>query len=129
MECPTCEIGTVDFTVPAELREFAPESAGQIGICPRCLRMWRIEATDPTPDFSRIIDDFPDGDAGIAMALATGLLVDSLTLNREAILSLFEHVETAGVDPWLTLERLATTPTIEPETEIDRLRQQLDQLA
>lgn len=129
MECPSCEVETIDFAVPPDLREYAPDSAAQIGICPRCLRMWQIEATEPTPDFSRVIDDFPTGDAGIAMAIAAGLLVDSVTLNREAILGLFEHVESAGVDPWLTLERLAATPRVEPATEIDRLRQQLDQLA
>lgn len=129
MECPSCGIQTIDFAVPPALREFAPESAEQVGICPQCLKIWRIDATEPMPDFTRIIDDFPTGDAGIAMALAAGLLVDSVTLNRAAILALFEHVESAGVDPWLTLERLAATPTVEPETEIDRLRHQLDQLA
>jgi hypothetical protein len=62
------------------------------------------------------------------MALAVGLLVDSLALNREAVGELLDRVGDGGADPWLVLERLELSPTVDPDADIERARRQLEQL-
>lgn len=133
MDCPDCGTPTVDFAVPDPDREHAPDGAAAVALCPSCLGLTAAEDTSvaPTPDeadFSRIIDSFPDGEAGAAMALAVGLLVDSLTLNRDAIADLFETVADAGDDPWLVLERLHAAGTVQPDADLGKARRQLEQL-
>lgn len=129
MKCPECGTDAVVFTVPESVREFAPEASATAAICPACLALTPADSVDPNPEFGRILESFPAGDTGATMAIAVGLLVDSLTLNRDAVLSLFERVQADGTDPWLVLERLAVSPTVTPDTELDRLRRQLDQLS
>lgn len=126
MECPTCGTRMIGFRVPAECREFAPEGATTAGICPDCLGLATVD--DATAEFARLLDGFPAGEAGAAMALAVGLLVESVVLNHDAIAELFERVSDQGADPWLVLERLAAAPTVDPDADLDRLRRQLDQL-
>ena len=129
MDCPTCDGPAIPFSVPGDLREFAPGETRAVAICVRCLEL--ASADEPpaeTPDFSRIASDFPDGEAGAAMVLAVGLLVDSLVLHRAEVTALFERVQDEGVDPWLVLERLARAGSVDPDADLDRLRRQLDQL-
>lgn len=131
MDCPACGTSAVAFAVPEDYREAAPEAAVAAALCPKCLTLTAVEGAAPTPDdaeFSRIIDGFPDGDTGAAMALATGLLVDSVALNREAVKPLFDAVSDAGEDPWLVLERLSIAGTVQPDADLDKLRHQLEQL-
>lgn len=116
----------IGFRVPAECREFAPEGATTAGICPDCLGLATVD--DATAEFARLLDGLPAGEAGAAMALAVGLLVESVVLNHDAIAELFERVSDQGADPWLVLERLAAAPTVDPDADLDRLRRQLDQL-
>ncbi|PSP57135.1 hypothetical protein BRC82_00860 [Halobacteriales archaeon QS_1_67_19] len=128
MACPECGREQVVFAVPADLREYLPEATERAAICTRCLAL--DPATDApagATDFDAIGDEFPDGSAGVAMALAAGLL-DSLALYREEIAALLERVEREGSDPLLVLDRLAADPGVEPHFETARRRTQLEQL-
>ena len=119
----------VAFTVPEAHQAHAPDVAA--ALCPECLTLTAVEADAPAPeeaDFDRVLESFPEGDVGAAMALAVGLLVDSLALNREAVRAIFDSVEDAGADPWLVLERLAVAGTVQPDADLSKLRRQLEQL-
>lgn len=131
MECPACGADTVPFTVPEAYRAHAPDGAPAAALCPACLTLTSVDGDAPMPavaDFSRVIESFPEGDPGAATALAVGLLVDSLALNRDAVRELFDAVEDAGEDPWLVLERLAVAGTVQPDADLAKLRRQLEQL-
>ena len=132
MDCPDCGAATVAFRAPPELREYVPDDDGPDGeyaaICPDCLRLESTTEAPSTPDFSAILDSFPDGEAGSATALGVGLLVDSLALNRGAVAACFEYAGDRGVDPWLVLERLAAAGSVQPDADLDRARTQLEQL-
>ena len=126
MDCPECGTETVAFAVPPVAR--APAPGDGAAICPSCLTLVEAASTDEDPDFSRIGESFPEGEAGALMAVAVGLLVDSMVLNKEAIARLLEAVSERGADPWLVLERLAASPTIDADADIARARRQLEQL-
>lgn len=133
MDCPACGESTVAFAVPEDIQPELPEDAETAAICPRCLTLVPLDpgCRAPAPeaaDFGRIIESFPGGEAGAAMAVAVGLLVDSLALNRDAVRRLFDVVSDAGADPWLVLERLAAAGSVQPDADLARLRQQLAQL-
>lgn len=126
MDCPDCGTEMVAFEVPAPARDAAPGDVS--AICPRCLALAEADAPDNASDFSRIVETFPEDEAGAVMAVAVGLLVDSLVLNRETIARLLEDVSARGADPWLVLERLAASPTVQPDADVGRARVQLEQL-
>ena len=126
MDCPECGTAMVAFDVPATAREAAPGEAA--AICPACLTLVESESADSDPDFSRIVEAFPDGEAGAVMAVAVGLLVESMVLNRETIAGLLEDVSDRGEDPWLVMERIAASPTVRPDADVGRARKQLEQL-
>jgi hypothetical protein len=124
MSCPACRGARVIFRVPASLQPLAP--ADTSALCTTCLR---VDAADDAPDAPAAVDwePLPSGEAGVAMALLLGKL-DSLALNRADITTLVDHVETAGGDPFLALDRLvalATAGDIEPNVDLDRRAAQL----
>ncbi|MFB6296698.1 MAG: DUF6276 family protein [Halobacteriales archaeon] len=127
MDCPNCDRPLVAFRVPGELREYAPDGEFA-GICPDCLRLDSLTEAPTEPDFGRILDSFPGGEAGRAMALGVGRLVESLALNRDGIATCFEYAADRGADPWLVVERLATAGSVQPDADLDRARTQLEQL-
>ena len=127
MTCPDCGGATVAFGVPERLREYAPDRGAHAAICATCLRTYHAGDGASPPEFSAIGDYVPDGDGGVALALALGLL-DSLALNRRVLADLCEEAEAAGVDVLLTLDRLADDAEIEPHFDIDRRRTQLAQM-
>ncbi|WP_276299422.1 DUF6276 family protein [Halorussus lipolyticus] len=132
MPCPECTSEQVAFRVPAELQEYLPEETETAAICTVCLALVLgdasvAESPPESPDFDRISDAFPGGDAGVAMALAVGLL-DSLALYRSELAGLLERVERAGTDPLLVLDRLDADPELEPHFDVDRRRTQAEQL-
>lgn len=116
----------VVFAVPESAREAAPGDPA--ALCPTCLTLVAADEPVPDPDFSRIVEGFPEGRVGALMAVATGLLVESLALNRRTVAELFDAVGDEGADPWLLLERLAASPTIRPDADLGRARRQLEQL-
>jgi len=126
MECPECGTEMVAFEVPPAAREAAPGDAA--AICPACLTLVEADSADAEPDFSRVVEAFPDGEAGALMAVAVGLLVESMVLNRETIVRLLVEVSDRGEDPWLVLERIAASPTVRPDADVGRARRQLEQL-
>jgi hypothetical protein len=116
MSCHHCGADLVAFAVPPALREHAP--AATAAICTRCLRTVAaagsadaVEAvTDDSPspadpDFAAVDPAFPDGEAGVALALVCGQL-ESFALNRASIEALVEHAERSGADVFAFLERL-----------------------
>ena len=127
MTCPDCGGPTVAFAVPERLRGYAPDEGAHATICATCFRIYPASDASAAPDFASIDDRFPEGEGGVATALALGLL-GSLALNRRAIADLCEEAEAAGVDVLLTLDRLAEADGIEPHFDIDRRRPQLAQM-
>lgn len=129
MDCPACNAEMVPFAVPERYRAHAPGDAA--ALCSSCLTLTPAGSDAPPAsdaDFDRLLESFPAGDAGAAMALGVGHLVDSLALNRDAVKALFDAVSDAGEDPWLVLERLAVAGTVQPDADLGKLRRQLDQL-
>ena len=114
------------MAVPAALTE---SDAAGLACCGQCLRVVECEppAADAEPAFETIHDRFPRGDAGVALVVLLQHL-DSLALNRSTIESLFEQLETDGVDVFLTLDRLTERPDIEPHFDLQRRRDQLESL-
>lgn len=134
MQCPACGTPAVTFAVSPDHRFGPIEGAQAAAICPSCLTLTPVD-TDTSgvadagrADFSAIIEGFPRGEPGVAMALAVGLLVDSVVLHREAVRALFDDASDAGVDPWLVLERLHAAGSVDPDADLGRLRRQLEQL-
>lgn len=133
MTCPECDSSLVSFVVPPELREHVPDEREELAICTRCLSLHPPDvadtdhARDPDPDFSRISESFPRGEAGVPTALMLGLL-GSLALYRVEIEQLLEHVERNGTDPLLVIDRLAAEDSIQPRWNPERRRHQLEQL-
>ncbi|ERH08517.1 MAG: hypothetical protein J07HX64_00258 [halophilic archaeon J07HX64] len=128
MGCPDCGAELVAFAVPEPLREFVPGTETAVALCPDCLGLQ--PATDPPADpaFGRVHRAFPtDPDAAVPMGLLLGLL-DELAVYRSEIAALLERVEQTGVDPLLVLSRLARDPDIDPGTDLDARRYQLEQL-
>jgi hypothetical protein len=121
---PDCPGRLVGFPVPPDLREYAPAGAARAALCARCLRTFPAGDADPGPSFDAVLDSFPDGEAGAALALALGHL-DSLALDREAVVACCEHAERAGADVYLTLDRLAAAGSVDPHFDVDRRKQQL----
>ncbi len=131
MDCIECEGETTAFVVPEELREFLPENAGAAAICTVCLTLQPPapeETRHDDPDFTAVSEAFPaDAEAAVPMAIAVGLL-ESLALNRTKIEHLLEHVESAGHDPLLVLDRLAEDAALDPAMDLAGRRHQLEQL-
>lgn len=128
MTCSECGGELVLFAVPEDLREFGPGQVEVAAVCESCLALEASGGTPNTPSFESILEGFPSGDGGVAMVLALGLLVESVALNRQAVLRLFDRVVAEGADPWLVLERLAVTPTVDPGIDLLRVKRQLEQL-
>lgn len=126
MPC-SCAPEPVPFAVPRPLRECAPDSRDAAAICPRCLVVEPADDGPADPDFSRVNEAFPSGDAGVALALALGLL-DSLAMNRQQIDVALTSVERGGRDPVLAIDRLLADPDVEPDIDLARRHHQLRQL-
>lgn len=127
MDCPNCGARTVVFDVPSEYREYVPEQADRVGLCPECLTLTAADA-QPEPRFERISSAFPpDEEAAVPLAIAIGLL-DSLALHRRALEVLIPAAETAGADPLLLLDRLHVQGGVDPDFDVGRRRHQLEQI-
>ncbi|WP_136590780.1 DUF6276 family protein [Salinigranum halophilum] len=129
MSCPACDGEQRSFAVPPSLRPYAPDTAAWASLCTTCLRVVAADANgvaDATVEW----EPLPTGEAGVAVALLLGLL-DSLALRRADVTALLEHAETAGGDPFLTLDRLsemAASGPLEPHVDLDRRTAQLASL-
>ena len=138
MSCPDCSESRLRLAVPADYREFAPDSAERVGVCRTCLRVYPVatdEGTEITADLAdptELGDWVPAGDAGVGVVLLVALL-DSLALNRSRIETLVDRLERDGADPLLALDRLANAVDtgeaggVEPHVDLTRRRPQLQQ--
>lgn len=128
MDCPSCPARMIVFEVPPDYLDYAPDGAEFAALCPECLTLAAAPAEAPAEEsFERMGAAFPLDEAAVPMALAVGLL-DSLALNRQSIEALLTHVERAGVDPLLVLDRLASQGSVQPAFDLRRRRHQLEQL-
>ena len=132
MTCPDCEGDLVTFPVPDGLREHAPEGAPAASLCSTCLAV--AAASDPAAGdaaFPRVLDSFPEGEGGAALALLLGTL-PSVALRRESAVTLRDRAEREGVDVALALDRLAAaaeTGTVDPAFDLGRRVAQFESLA
>jgi hypothetical protein len=147
-DCPACDTQLVTVAVPEDLREFAPDSTATAGICPECLTVTATDSdstaasdsaaggdstaasdgtADSDPDFGRIVDTFPDGEAGVALALLIGKL-PSLAVEKDAVSALRDRAEAAGADVVLTLDRLVGATKVDPHFSLERKVVQMEQL-
>lgn len=124
MDCPACGGGCVVFAVPSDLREYLPADAPAAALCTDCLTLHPVEEADPDPDFTRVGEAFPTGEAAVPMAMLLGLL-DSLAIYRQEVTALLERVERAGADPLLCIDRLSNEGR---SVDLGRRRHQLEQL-
>lgn len=127
MTCPGCGGDQIAFGVPPAEREFVPGEESAVALCPDCLSLRPATEPGTEPSFERLHPAFPSGSAGVSMAILLGLL-DELALHRQEISTLLERVEREGVDPLLVLSRLAGDPDIDPGTDLEARRRQLEQL-
>jgi hypothetical protein len=133
MSCPACGGDRLTFVVPPSLRPYAPDETSRAALCTTCLRVGPVDdAADPASAATTAVDwgPLPTGEAGVAMALLLGHL-DSLALRRADVTELVDHVETAGGDPFATLDRLvelAATYGIDPYLDLKRRATQLQSM-
>ncbi|MFB6071264.1 MAG: DUF6276 family protein [Halanaeroarchaeum sp.] len=129
MRCPNCGEDTVPFPIPDAVAGAMPDDRPGGALCTSCLTVSPTDdPPDTHPDFGAVSDAFPgDGEAGATIAALLGLL-DRLALYREEIDAIARHAERLGVDVMLVLDRLAADPDVEPAIDLDRRRDQLEQL-
>lgn len=125
--CPHCDGPQFTVDVPEPLTSYTEPTA--LRCCRRCLSAVPGDPADAAsePPFETIIKRFPTGTEGVALFVLLDNL-DSLALNRGAIESLVDHLESNGVDLFLTLDRLLADPEVEPYLDLGRRRDQLEQL-
>jgi hypothetical protein len=123
--CRVCDAETVAFRVPADLAAHAPDDEAA-AVCTSCLRVQPASPDDvpADPGFDALLSQFPGGEGGAALALALGLL-DSLALNRAAVVDCCTYAERAGVDVHLALGRLVSAGRVEPHFDLSRRHAQL----
>lgn len=133
MSCPACGGDRVAFAVPASLQPYTPDpdESSTATLCTTCLRVEAVDVDD-TDDGPVVVEwePLPTGEAGVATALLLGLL-DSLALRRADVTALVDHVEAAGGDVLLTLDRLVAlsrTGEVDPHVDLERRTAQLQSL-
>jgi len=129
MSCPNCGGDELAFRVPDSVRDHLPDDRAGATLCDTCLRVSPSDsAPDAYPDFSTVSDAFPeDGETGAVLACLLALL-DRLVLHREDADAVAGIAERRGVDVLLFLDRLASDPELDPELDVTRRREQLEQL-
>ena len=129
MDCADCGASTLAFPVPLEYRDLLPGEAPGAAVCTRCLTLRPVDdPPESRPDLTGLSDALPsNSEAALPFVLLVGL-IPSLATNRSEISTLLEHVERAGTDPLLALDRLADDPAIETDTDLRGRRRHLEQL-
>ncbi|MFB6125175.1 MAG: DUF6276 family protein [Halanaeroarchaeum sp.] len=129
MDCPACGEPTVAVAIPTAVADAMPDDRPGAAVCTRCLAV--APTDDPPadyPDLRTISDAFPaDGEAA-ATVVALLALLDRLALYRQELETVARRAERLGVDVMLVLDRLAADPALDPGVDLDRRRDQLEQL-
>jgi len=129
MTCPNCGGDELLFPVPDAIREHLPDDRLAATLCTHCLRVSPAdEAPEDYPDFSTVSDAFPaNGETSAVLAVLLALL-DRLVLHREDADRVAAEAERRGVDVLLFLDRVAADQSLDPELDVERRRDQLQQL-
>lgn len=130
MNCPACGETALVVALPDGLREYLPGDPEIVTVCRRCLTTAPLDegSADDVAAVADLSDGFPsDPETALSMALLV-TLCDSLALYRAEIEALVSRIERAGVDPLLTLDRLAADPDLDLVIDVERRRPQLVQL-
>lgn len=127
VRCSTCRAESIPFVIPETYRDVSPVDTQAAAACRVCLT---VDPYDGSGDdsVSPISDALPaDRDTAAGVVLLIGLM-ESLALNRQAIESLVQTLESEGVDVLLVLRRLADDPDIRPAIDLGRRIHQVEQL-
>lgn len=129
--CPECSGPTVIRSVPTGVRGLLADDPETVRVCEVCLLAQPAPGAALTPgwDPAAVNGALPtDPDAAIALSFLVTFL-SSLALHRAEIEETVVYLEEAhGVDPLLALDRLKTTPQLQPAIDLSRRREQLAQL-
>lgn len=129
--CPSCGAEAWVRPVPTPCRRVLAGDPATVTLCGRCLSVHPAPGVPVDRDWepADVSDALPpDPDAAVAVGMLVTLL-SSLALHRREIETIVEYLEEhPGVDPLLALDRLGTSPVLEPPTDLDRRRDQLAQI-
>jgi hypothetical protein len=129
MPCSNCGGQVRRFPVPDSVREYLPDDRPAATLCTNCLAVSPAdEAPAEYPDFTRVSDAFPaDGETAAVVACLLALL-DRLVVHRAEAERVATEAERRGVDVLLVLDRLAAEDALDPSLDLQRRREQLEQL-
>lgn len=129
MGCSNCGGEELLFPVPESVREYLPDDRPAATLCARCLRVAPAdEAPAAYPDFTRVSDALPaDGETAAVVACLLALL-DRLVVHRADAERVATEAERRGVDVLLVLDRLAADAGVDAAVDLQRRREQLEQL-
>ena len=129
--CDNCRGPIVILSVPEEIRGHLTSDPSTVQLCEKCLRVTPMADAAPTDEWdphtvTEALPDDPEAALGVALLVT---LLTSLALNRTEIESLVAYLEEEhGLDALLAIERLKTTPILEPVADLDRRLYQLAQV-
>jgi len=127
MDCARCDAPTLSFSIPEDLRPYAPGESAAATICSTCLTVAAAEEGETAPDWGELSDAMPDGESGVAAALMLGAL-ESFAINRSDIQALVRRLEREGTDPHVLVDRLLADGSVDPAVDLGRRKRNLEQL-
>ena len=128
MKCFECHVEMSSYSTPEVVRHIKREFKEYVSVCPRCFKMVQSDTVDEIIKLDGIDEELPKGEIGIIMAIGIGWLMESLVLNKNEVVAIFEHIIDEGRDPWIVLEKLSRSSTINVKKNINKARLQLEQL-
>ena len=116
------------YSTPEVVRHIKKEFEEYVSVCPRCFKMIQSDIVGEIIELNEIDEDLPKGEIGVIMAIGIGWLMESLVLNKNEVVAIFEHIMDEGRDPWIVLEKLSRSSTTNVKKNINKARLQLEQL-
>ena len=113
---------------PEVVRNIKKEFEEYVSVCPRCFNIVQSSFIEEVIKFEEIDRELPKGEIGMVMAIGIGWLMESLVLNKNEIVPIFEHIIDEGKDPWIILEKLSRSSTTNVKKNVNKARLQLEQL-
>ena len=128
--CAVCHsTETVNQPVPSSCRDILEDDPAVVAVCESCLGVTPVDGPIDTTwhpsETNSALPNEPSAAVGVALLVS---LLDSLALNRRAIVTVVRFLEECGVDPLLQLDRITTTPTLNPHIDVPGRRDQLAQV-
>ena len=128
MKCSECHIKMGSSRTPEVVRNIKKEFEEYVSVCPICFNIVQSSFIEEVIKLEEIDRDLPKGEIGMIMAIGIGWLMESLVLNKNEIVSIFEHIIDEGKDPWIILEKLSRSSTTNVKKNVNKARLQLEQL-